>query len=248
MSAGRLIGVGVGPGDPEHLTLKALAALERADRVFVPETDVGPTPGRAERIVAPHVAADRIERLTFAMRDGPRRAGSWDRAGAAIAAVVEAGGTAAFATIGDPSLYSTFAYVAQTVRELAPGGAIEAVPGITALQDLAARSGTVLAEGDERLALVPAPAGADRLRAALDDYDCVVVYKGGRELEGVLDAVRAAGRIDDAVYGEQLGLDDERIGPAGERDGGGPYMSTVIVPPRRDGGRGSRLAGAEGGP
>ena len=238
----RLIGVGVGPGDPEHLTLKAIAALRDADRVFVPETDTSDGgAGRAERIVAPHVAAERIARLAFAMRDDEARAGNWDRAGAAIAEVVRAGGTAAFATIGDPNLYSTFSYVAETVRELVPGLVVETIPGITALQELASRSGTVLAEGDERLALVPWPAGETRLREALDGYDTVVVYKGGRHLPRVLDAIREAGRLEAAVYGEQLGLDDEDVGAAAEREGSGPYMSTVIVPRRVAHGRGERL-------
>lgn len=242
MRTGRLVGVGVGPGDPEHLTLKALAALRAADRVFVPETDARRGgAGRAERVVAPHVPADRIERLLFAMRDDDARAGNWDRAGVAIADVVRGGGTAAFATIGDPNLYSTFTYVAETVRGLAPDVEIATVPGITALQDLAARSGTVLAEGDERLALVPWPAGEERLRDALDGFDTVVVYKGGRQLPRVIETIRAAGRLEASVFGEQLGLDGEDVRAAAERDGSAPYMSTVIVPRRAPHARGARL-------
>ena len=95
----------------------------------------------------------------------------------------------AFATIGDPNLYSTFAYIAQTVRGLVPEVVVETVPGITAMQDLAARSGTVLAEGSERLALVPYTAGDDALRSALRSFDTVVIYKGGRHLPAVMDAV-----------------------------------------------------------
>jgi precorrin-2/cobalt-factor-2 C20-methyltransferase len=247
VTPGRLIGVGVGPGDPEHLTLKALRALRSADRVYVPETDSARgAPGRAETIVAPHVAPDRLERLAFAMRDEARRAGDWDRAGAAIASVVAHGATAAFATIGDPSLYSTFVYVAQSVRALVPGVTVETVPGITALQDLAARSGTVLAEGDERLALVPWPAGEARLREALDGFECVVVYKGGRELPRVLDTIRQAGRLEDSVYGEQLGLGEQDVRAAAARDGRAPYLSTVIVPPRGGKARGARLRGPGG--
>jgi precorrin-2/cobalt-factor-2 C20-methyltransferase len=231
VTTGRLIGVGVGPGDPEHLTLKALRALREADRVFVPEG------GRAEAVVAEHVAA---ERLRFAMTDASERAASWDRAGEAIAPILHAGGTVAFATIGDPNLYSTFAYLAHTIRSLVPGVTIETVPGITAMQDLASRSGTILAEGDERLALVPYTAGDAGLRAALSDFDTVVVYKGGRQLPEVLEAVADAGALERAVYGEELGLDGQRIEPAATRSGSGPYMSTVIVPAARSG-RGSRL-------
>jgi precorrin-2/cobalt-factor-2 C20-methyltransferase len=224
----RLIGVGVGPGDPEHLTLKALRALREADRVFAPAG------GRAAAIVAAHAEVTPLE---FAMTDAAARDAHWDRAGAAIAEVARAG-TAAFATLGDPNLYSTFAYVADTVARLVPGVAIETVPGITAMQDLAARSGTVLAEGTERLALVPYTAGDAPLREALTHFDTVVVYKGGRRLPQLLDAVRDAGALDRAVYGEQLGLADERLGAAPA--GAAPYMSTVIVPAARHR-RGGRL-------
>jgi len=221
----RLIGVGVGPGDPEHLTLKALRVLREADRVFVPEG------GRAAEVVAAHVA---VERLAFGMSDAATRDEHWDRAGDAIAAVAR-NGTAAFATIGDPNLYSTFTYVAHTVRALLPAISVETVPGITAMQDLAARSGTVLAEGSERLALVPYTAGDAALRRALADFDTVVVYKGGRQLPAVLQAVEDAGG--QAVYGEDLGRRDETLVAP---EGAAPYMSTLIVPAARSG-RGSRL-------
>jgi precorrin-2/cobalt-factor-2 C20-methyltransferase len=235
VTPGTLTGVGVGPGDPGLITLKAVDVLRRADRVFVPDG------GRAEAIVAAHVEPDRLERLTFAMTDVPARAANWDRAGAAIEPVLAAGGHAAFATIGDPNLYSTFTYVAQTLRNLRTDLTVRTVPGITAMQDLAARSGTVLAEGTERLALMPYTAGDDLLREALASFDTVVVYKGGRRLPEVLRAVDDAGRLDDSVYGEQLGLPDEAIHRARDLNGdAGPYMSTIVVPARR-GERGGRL-------
>jgi precorrin-2/cobalt-factor-2 C20-methyltransferase len=240
--SGVLVGVGVGPGDPEHLTLKALAELRRADRVFVPETDTSSGGvGRAERIVSAHAPAHRVQRLTFAMRDADSRARNWDRAGEAIAAVTSRGETAAFATIGDPNLYSTFSYIVNTVRALQPDVEVRTVPGITAMQDLAARSGIVLAEGAEPVVLMPYTAGDGALRAALDRGDTVVVYKGGRHLPQVLAAVKAAGRIDEAVYGEELGSEQQTLEPASERTGSGPYMSTVIVPAARNGSRGEKL-------
>ena len=195
----RLIGVGVGPGDPEHLTLKALRALREADRVFAPEG------GRAAAIVAEHTS---VEPLAFAM-SGDGREQLWRAAAERIVTVR----VAAFATLGDPNLYSTFTYIARAVRELVPHAVIETVPGITAMQDLAARTGTVLAEGRERLALIP---GAE----VPEGFDTVVLYKAGRHLPAVLKAHAHV------VYGEDLGTPAEKLQPP---DGPAPYMSTVIV-------------------
>jgi precorrin-2/cobalt-factor-2 C20-methyltransferase len=232
---GVLVGVGVGPGDPEHVTLKALRELRGADRVFVPEG------GRAAEVVAVHVGEARVERLSFGMGDEGARAGRWDAAGEAIAAVVDRGGTAVFATIGDPNLYSTFTYVAHTVRARCPGVAVHTVPGITAMQDLAARTGTVLAEGSEPLSLVPYVADGPALADALARGDTVVIYKGGRHLPALVEELRSAGRLAAAVYGEELGREGELLAPVAERDGRGPYFSTVIVPATRAGGRGEKL-------
>jgi precorrin-2/cobalt-factor-2 C20-methyltransferase len=109
------------------------------------------------------------------------------------------------------------------------------------MQDLAARTGTILAEGAEPLTLMPYTAGDEALRQSLERGDTVVVYKGGRHLPRVLDAIRDAGRIDEAVYGEQLGSADEECSAAAARTAPGPYLSTVIVPARRNGARGEKL-------
>lgn len=229
----KLTGVGVGPGDPELITVKAVRVLREADVVFVPVSASG-EPGYAERVVRAHV--DRpIERLEFMLGDDlirgaggkPPEAGreaSWDAAAAAVAGAVAGGAWVAFATIGDPNLYSTFTYLA---RRLPHGVAVDTVPGITAFQDLAARTGTVLAEGAQTFALLPFTAGPDRLAAALGTFDTIVTYKGGRLLPRLREVLAEAGRLDQAVFGARLGLEGEQVGPL--PGGPAPYLSTVIV-------------------
>lgn len=231
-----LVGVGMGPGDPELVTLKAVRVLRDADLVLVPVMATGEQ-GRAEATVRAHVRHDRITRVPFALDEGgdpARREGLWDAAADAVIAAFAGGARlVAFATIGDPNVYSTFTYLAATVRPRVPGLTVETVPGITAMQDLAARSGTVLCEGRETLALLPLTAGVAPFSAALASFDTVVGYKSGGHLPEVLAAVRAAGRLDGAVHGARLGLPGEDIRPAAEVTGPVPYLSTLLVPGRR---------------
>ncbi len=257
MTASRLIGVGVGPGDPELITVKAVRVLAEAGLVLVPVlAGASPAePGRAEATVRAHIDGAAIRRVPFALTDRggvtPVRRAAWDRAAREVAAAFCSGTpTVAFATIGDPNIYSTFSYLAQAVRELVPGVIVATVPGITAMQDLAARAATVLTEGGESLALLPLAAHGDAvpshaaLRDALARHDTVVAYKlgaaAGNPADGftaLLAALDDAGRLGDAVYGARLGLPGQDIRMARELRGteSVPYLSTLIAPGRRDG-------------
>lgn len=254
----RLVAVGVGPGDPELVTVKAVRTVREADVVLVPVLDAGgqgpgerPGPpqgerraeyGRAEATVRHYVGPRRVRRVPFALdeRGGStrRRTAAWDRAAAVVREEFGGGaGTVAFATIGDPNVYSTFTYLARTVRDLVPDVRVETVPGVIAMQDLAARSGTVLVEGAEALTLVPLTDGLGRLREALESGDTVVAYKCGGRMPEVVAALEEAGRLDDAAYGAMLGLDGEDVRPARELGAGEStaYLSTVIAPSTRNG-------------
>lgn len=242
-----LIGVGVGPGDPELVTLKAVAAFEAADVILVPTTETsGDDAGRAESLVLAvcPTATDKVRRVPFSMAQrrgvGTKRRQSWEAsARAAEQAFAEGATTVAFATVGDPSVYSTFSYLAASVQAAAPGVRVSVVPGITAMQALAAASLTPLVEGQESLTLVPVTAGMDAVAAALDNSDTVVAYKGGRHLLPLLELVRSRGR--DGVLGVDVGLAGQRIIALSAVDADqAPYFSTVLVAPVR-GETGGRL-------
>ncbi|WP_349261981.1 precorrin-2 C(20)-methyltransferase [Actinocrinis sp.] len=245
-----MTGVGVGPGDPELLTLKAMRVLREADVVFAPTTALD-KPSRAERVVREAVGVE-VRRLFFALDDTggltEARTTAWDEAARIVLELFTSGARrVAFATLGDPNVYSTFAYLARTVADREPRVAVETVPGITAMQDLAARVVLPLAEGGEPLTLLPAVApdvrrALDAVRAALSGPGTVVVYKGGRRLDELVDAVERAGRADTAVLGTDLGLPTEWIGPLTSHPPGSaaPYFTTLIAPPPR-GQRGGAL-------
>ncbi|HUK72666.1 MAG TPA: precorrin-2 C(20)-methyltransferase [Streptosporangiaceae bacterium] len=216
MTTRQLFGVGVGPGDPELVTIKAVRILAEAGLVLVPVmAGGGPAePGRAEATVRAHIEPARIRRVPFALSDRGGvtrgRLAAWDAAARQVAAAFAAGvSTVAFATIGDPNIYSTFSYLAQTVRELVPDVVVRTVPGITAMQDLAARSGTVLAEGIESLVLLPLSrdAGSDPATGSGARSEGATAGSGGPE------SATAGGAGPDAATGS----------------GGGPAADTPLA-------------------
>jgi precorrin-2/cobalt-factor-2 C20-methyltransferase len=238
---GRLVGVGVGPGSPDLLTVRALRVLRRATVVVAPCTDLAAT-GRAEAIVreaAPEVV---VQRLVFVMVPDPgERAAALDAATEQVRSLLDAGEEVAFVTLGDPNLYSTFSSIASGIGRARAGTPIVTVPGVMAFQELAARSGTVLADEQQSFLVLPANTAAASapdgpIAAAVGDESCtVVVYKGGRQIAAVADRLRDEGRLEGSVFGELLGLPGERIMPvAAVADRPASYLSAVIVPARTE--------------
>ncbi len=219
---GTLYGVGVGPGDPELLTLKAARVLSEVPVVAGPAEPDG-RPGLAFRIAERHVPRD-TPRLVL-----PREA--WPAAGERVAAELRAGRSVAFIVMGDPLTYSTFAHLMQAVRKRLPDTPIVVIPGVSSVQAAAADIRAPLASGGERMAILPAMYHADELRDALREFDTVVLLKVRDVLSEVLSVLREGGRLERAALVEWAGGPGTRIWQGEELDGSiqPSYFSLMII-------------------
>ncbi|HEV3262342.1 MAG TPA: precorrin-3B C(17)-methyltransferase [Gemmataceae bacterium] len=213
MATGRFWAVGVGPGDPELLTLKAVNVLRRAHVIY----HAGPheKQGRAWDIVRALVRADQEVRVVLAERKSALRAADWKAhygpGAEKIAADCRGGLDVAFVTEGDPTLYSTAACVWQLLREISPEIPIEVVPGVSSITAAAARVGWPLAQKDEMLAVVPAGYHADELGALMEQFRTVCLLKPASVLPRIGQQLRVSGPRHEAVYVEELGTDLEYV-------------------------------------
>jgi precorrin-2/cobalt-factor-2 C20-methyltransferase len=203
--------VGVGPGDPELLTLRAVRVLQRCDLILHP----GPRDraGFAIEVVSSFLRPEqRVRGMALAMRRG-RDDGSvgYDRVVGALVDEARSGRPAAFLTEGDPMLFGTGSYVSERLRELAPEFPVEVVPGVSALGAAAARVGWPLAQKEEILTVCPATYHAEEIGAILDRGGPVCWLKAADILPRLVDALRLRSRLDHAVLVERVGRPDERI-------------------------------------
>ncbi len=212
MKAGTLYGIGVGPGDPELITLKAVKALASVDVVY----SAASTKNRysiAVEIVKPHLENGiPIHRLDFPMtRDPGVLNAAWRRNAGIVRETLHSGRDAALVTLGDPMTYSTFGYLMRTLKEESPELPIRVIPGITSYQAGAAAAKRVLAEGEESLTVISGAMGPSRLRHVIDHTDNVVmlkVYRNYRDIMGALDDLDLSRH---SVLVSRCGFDGEQI-------------------------------------
>jgi precorrin-2 C20-methyltransferase/precorrin-3B C17-methyltransferase len=242
-SPGRLYGVGVGPGDPELVTLKAARIIAAADVVAYPVARRASGNGVARTIAAPHVRDGVTEvALTYPITIEPTDhpggyeaaiAEFYDAAAAQLAEHLDAGRDVVVLCEGDPFFYGSYMYVHE---RLAQRYVTEVVPGVTSFSAAAATAGTPLVRRDDVLTILPGTLPADVLAARLRSVDAAVVMKLGRTFSAVLEAAEAAGVADRAVYVERASSASERTAPLRDVVAGEvPYMSLVLVPAVRRG-------------
>ena len=225
---GRLYGLGVGPGDPELITLKALRILQTVPVIAYPAPDDGDSLVRA--IAAPHMPSGRVEIvIRTPMLPGRFPANEvYDHYAAEIGTHLTAGQDVAVLCEGDPFFYGSFMYL---FERLAPRFPTEVVPGVSSLTAGAAAAGLPLASRNGTLTVVPAPLDEDELAERLAAAESAVVIKVGRHLDKVRRVLRGLNREASAVYIERATMAGGRVLPlAAVGNGPAPYFSLILLP------------------
>lgn len=230
MKLGSLYGVGIGPGDPRYLTLRAADVLRGVDVIFtvISANAEGSTSRSVVESLSPR---GEIRELVFSMsRDAAVRQAGVEENAAAIMAELRAGRDCAFATLGDAMTYSTFGYVLPLIRRRYPELAVEIVPGITSFAAFAARAETVLAENGRQLRIIPS------FRAEMADSlhfpagSTTVLLKTYRSRKALLERLAREDDVD-ILYGERLSMPEECIltDPAAIAERPETYLSLMLV-------------------
>ena len=208
---GKFYGIGVGPGDPDLLTLKAVKALKQADVIF---DVIGPNSKKSVSggILDSLELNARRYLLTFSMAKNYETRNNAIIANAEIVAEnLNAGKICAFATIGDPMIYSTYIYLRKELLKLIPDLQVETIPGITSFQAVAAKSETPLVEDCETLCVVPAFTEDNINEFPIAAADTIVFLKSYRTRDKIIDFLRSKNLRFSGVYAARIGLEGEVI-------------------------------------
>ena len=230
----KFYGVGIGPGDPELITLKGLGALQKADIIIAPKAKI--KGDSLAREIVEKVLGEKKEfiELEFPMtKDEEELNKRYRQAAGLILEKMEKGNSIAYLTIGDPLLYSTYIYLLNALKETAPELKIETIPGIAAYSATASRFNYSIAEKDDRVCICPVPADMEELRAVIEDNDTVVIMKVAKKLPEVLKLLEEMRLLQDTVLGSRVGFENEKLINGAtdsfdvtEKEG---YLSTLIV-------------------
>jgi precorrin-2/cobalt-factor-2 C20-methyltransferase len=225
---GKLYGIGVGPGDPEYMTLKAVRLIKEADVVAYPVKKLG------EGSVALDIARgaveipdEKIHEVLFTMNpDKAVREKCRAEATEEIKKLLDQGKNIAMLALGDIGIYSTYSYVHKVL--IKDGYDVQMVSGIPAFCAGASRANISIVEGDEGFGVVPSIKGTDQVKKVLDDFDNLVIMKVGNYVKEVYEILKERGKENNAVVISNVGLEGEYVGPL-DPDRKYGYFTTMVI-------------------
>lgn len=230
MKSGKLYGVGIGPGDPRYLTLRAADVLRSADVIFtVISRNASSSVSRS--VVESLRPRGEIRLQMFSMsRDRATREAQVQANADAIIDELRAGRDCAFATLGDAMTYSTFGYVLDRIRKAIPGVEVEIVPGVTSFATLAAKAKTVLVENGEQLRVIPSFRSDMAESLDFPKGSTTILLKTYHSRAALLDRLAREENVE-VLYGEHLTMEGQTLltDPDAIRERPEEYLSLIMV-------------------
>jgi len=211
-----LIGIGVGPGDPELLTVKAVNAINNADIIMCPASKED-RPSIALSVVSSLIDKSKnqeIVKLIFPMtKDKDVLEETWKKNAKIMAETVLSGKNVVYLTVGDPYLYSTWIYMHKDLKENYPDMEISVIPGIVSMFTFASKVGVSIAEGAEKVAIIPSCYDLTSVKEIAKNSESMIFLKDGRYFDQVIQVLKESGFPDDSIFaiGQDLGTDHEII-------------------------------------
>ncbi|MGE7692627.1 precorrin-2 C(20)-methyltransferase [Lysinibacillus sp. NPDC094177] len=229
---GILYGLGVGPGDPELITVKAFRVIQESPVIAYPKKLKG-SKSYAHRIVDVYINPEEKDMLglVFPMtKDEAVLEREWTKSVELVYEKLKEGKDVAFVTEGDPLLYSTFIHMMKLMQDMHPEVEIQTVPGISSFNGSASRLGIALADGDDRVAIIPAHDDYDAMREAIESHDAVVFIKVAKVIDLMLEVLRDLDLLDKASVVTKVTSDEEIIWDVRELDGVDlEYLTLMVV-------------------
>ena len=236
---GGLIGIGVGPGDPDLLTVKAVKAIQNADIIMCPASKED-RPSIAFSVISSLIDESKkqeIIKLIFPMtKDKDILEESWKRNAKIMAETVLSGKNVVYITVGDPFLYSTWIYMHRDLTEKYPDMSIEVIPGIVSMFTFASKVGVSIAEGAEKVAIIPSCYDLSSVKEIAKNSESMIFLKDGRYFDKVIEVLKESGFPDDSIFaiGQDLGTEKEIIrkltlGEVNDKTLTTKYFSILVV-------------------
>ncbi|MDC0169750.1 precorrin-2 C(20)-methyltransferase, partial [Candidatus Nitrosopelagicus sp.] len=212
----QLTGIGVGPGDPDLLTVKAVKAIQDADMIMCPAS-AEDRPSIALSVVDTLIDKSKnqeIVKLIFPMtKDKAILEAHWKENSKIMAEKVLSGKNVVYLTVGDPYLYSTWIYMHREISKKHPEMKITVIPGIVSMFTFASKVGISIAEGAEKVSIIPSCYDLSSVKEIAKNSEVLVFLKDGRYFDQVIELVRESGFPEDSIFaiGQDLGTDKEII-------------------------------------